>query len=122
MIVNTTISKLYLPTDKDLYRTVDRKSALMEVMLLKNDTPLTLRRLTDAEKKLPLCNNKEFFVCGGQHRIYRMELDLVLAPPGLPPLDDVSLSQKEKDARKKAFQEQQVQAILKNGLGSDIIL
>ncbi len=122
MIVTTTISKLYLPTDKDLYRAVDRKSALMAVMLLKNDTPLTLRRLTDAEKQLPLCKNKEFFVCGGQHRIYRMELDLVLAPPGLPPVEDDSLPETEKDARRKAFQEQPVTAILKDGLGSDIIL
>jgi hypothetical protein len=122
MIVTTTISKLYLPPDKDLYRTVDRKSALMAVMLLKNDTPLTLRRLTDAEKQLSPYKNKEFFVCGGMHRIYRMELDLVLAPPGLPPLDDDSLSKEEKDARRKAFEEEQVQALLKDGLGSDIIL
>ncbi len=119
MIVTTTISKLYLPPDSELYRAVDRKSALMRVMLIPNDTPLTLRRLTDEEKGRPECKNKEFFVCGGQHRVYRMELEMVHAPPKKLGSE---ASNAEMEARKKAFQAYEVTAILKHGLGSDIIL
>jgi hypothetical protein len=109
------IKQLYLPSDKDLFRKVDRNSELMKVVLLPNETPLALRLLTKEEKLLPGYKDKDYFVVGGQHRIFRLYLDMVLKPLEQNP----KLSQEKLNGE---FQEASVSAVIKNGLGSDVIL
>jgi hypothetical protein len=109
------IKQLYLPPDKDLFRKVDRNSELMKVVMLPNETPLALRHLTKDEKLQQDCKDKDYFVVGGQHRIFRLYMDMVLKP-----FDQNPKLSKEKLERD--YQEASVSAVIKNGLGSDIIL